>query len=734
MKHLKYLLLIVLSLVGYKVDAQTSASMGLNGVVEEYETHSDYYGNEYASFDTKTKLLKIFKIYCTTSGAGWIEAFSDWISFKVSGNRPTTISRMLKQEGSCYRWSKIYFNFTYKYSGNKVVSVTHKVITKDNLNPDCFYDHHMIDTQVDKNYTTTFKYTKYDKFGNWIERLATRNGNTWTQTRTIKYDEDWLKKQTIEIEKKQIAKYEKNNDIANLEAYLKGDLSAESKSYGLEIWNLMVCRDENLTNLDTIKKHAVCSDATVSTKAVLRQAWSSMKFQQLKANNNLDGLYLLAIDSLCTSEVADSAQAYWNEKKWASVSGVNASYQNIAKVATHPFAYPAQAKAGWRRVQQQYYDKVVLSHNDFREIERDYKDSIEGKRIFSDTDYAIQVTTRLDSLRNAEIATYLSKAQSASSEKNYSEAVEAAQHVLSINPIHPEAIELSAENGKHYLERLKKQKTLTDDAIVEYINQNPRGKYTWQMKDMRAIRLAKLAHSNKQKDEFSRIRELPMSDEARKKVYDLSERTDNRMNRGNFLHFGAEATLGYGFGADMLEGGGGAYVRLGWTVAPINVTTGFTYTAHRNQTLTTSRKNEELGIISGAMDYSTMEIPLQLRWNVVHFTEFAFYLAAGAEYHLNKGGQMVYKDPESQEKTHVKDGALLKKSNIVGYYSLGLELNHAIGMELYVKHDYTDRFNKDYVRQQYGAQSSGNLLLFNKAETSQLGKNWSFGVKMRIFY
>ena len=61
-----------------------------------------------------------------------------------------------------------------------------------------------------------------------------------------------------------------------------------------------------------------------------------------------------------------------------------------------------------------------------------------------------------------------------------------------------------------------------------------------------------------------------------------------------------------------------------------------------------------------------MEIPLQLRWNVVHFTEFAFYLAAGAEYHLNKRGQMVYKDPESQEKANVKDGTLLKKSNIVG--------------------------------------------------------------------
>ena len=70
----------------------------------------------------------------------------------------------------------------------------------------------------------------------------------------------------------------------------------------------------------------------------------------------------------------------------------------------------------------------------------------------------------------------------------------------------------------------------------------------------------------------------------------------------------------------------------------------------------------------------------------------------------------------------------------MGDYSLGLELKHLMGMELYVKHDYTDRFDKDYVRQQYGAQSASNLLLFDKAEKSQLGKNWSIGVKIRIFY
>lgn len=496
----------------------------------------------------------------------------------------------------------------------------------------------------------------------------------------------------------------------------------------------MVCRDENLTELDTIKKHAVCSNAKETTKAVLKQAWSSMKFQQLKASNNHNGLYYLAMDSLCTKEIADSARAYWNEKEWALVSDKNTSYQDIAKVAAHPFAYPEQAQAGWRRVQQQYYDKVVLSHNDFRDVERDYKATLEGKRIFSDIDYAKQVTTRLDSLRNAEISAYLSKAQSATSNKAYKEAVEASQHVLSINPNHPEAIELSAENGKHYLEQLKKQKKLTDEAIKEYIDQNPFGKYTLQMKDMRAVRLAKLAHSNKQLGEFDSIAKLPMSDEARKEVNSLSKRTDNRMNRGNFLHFGAEASLGYGFGADMLDGGGGAYVRLGWTVSPINVTTGFTYTAHKNKTLATSRQNEEQGIINGAMDYSTMEIPLQLRWNFMHNTELAFYLAAGAEYHLNKKGKIAYKDPESREKVYVKDDALLKKNNFVGYYSLGWELKHLMGMELYVKHDYTDRFDKDYVRQQYGAQSASNLLLFDKAEKSQLGKNWSIGVKIRIFY
>ena len=734
MKNFTYLLLFALCLISYKAKAQTSATMGLNGVVEEYQTNSSHIYTEYASFNPSNKRLTSYMVYCSTPGAGWTEPFEKWITFKVKGKRPTNISRMLEFDGSCYRWSKLYFNFSYKYSGNKVVSVTHKLVEKENLNPDCFYDHHVIETHVQKNYTITFKYTKYDKFGNWIERIATLNGDSWTETRTITYNEEWLTKQRIASEKNQILNYEKNNDIKGLESYLKHDLQSQSKTFGINTWNKMVCKDENLTDPNKIAEHATCSYATESTIVALKQAWSNMNLKSLIADNNFEGLYTLAQDSLCTAEAAASAQAYWNEKKWASVNNANASYQAIAKVAAHPFAYSTQARTGWQRVQQLYYDKVVLSHNDFREVDSDYVAKIEGKRIFTDKNYANKVIARRDSLRNAEIAFYLNIAQEAAKQNSYKAAVEASQHVLSINPNLHDAIDLSAENGKLYLQQLKKQSKLTDKDLETYIAQNPKGAYTEQTKDFRALRLAKQAHSNKQSSNFEQILKLPMSQEAKEKINKLQTRTINRKARGSFFHIGGEASVGYGFGKDMLEGGGGAYLRFGWTVSPINLTTGFTYNVHKNLTLSTNSNDEDKSIIRGAMDYATMEIPLQLRWNLLRDTDFAMYLAAGAEYHLNKKGKIAYKDPDSKEKTFYEDNAILKKSNFVGYYSLGWEFKHGLGLEFYVKHDFTDRFDKDYVRQHYTEQNPMNLLLFKKAENTQLGKNWSIGFKMRIFY
>lgn len=732
MKKLLHLLFLALCLLAYKANAQTSSSMGLNGVVENYEImgrndyrDTDVYPLECAIFNPANKRLTNFYFHCTTEGGGWIDAFTKYLPFKVKGNRPTNLSYMMENGGVCYRWTKIYFTLSYKYSGNKVVSVTHKVISKDNLNPDCSYDRKRIETHVEKNQTITYKYTEYDEHGNWIKRRASCKGRTWIETREITYSDEWLRKQRIDT-------YKKNNDVEGLEKYLNDNLWNESRAYGIEVWNNMVCKSENLVDSATIRKHTSYVHATDSTRVVLKNAWSNIQLHSLISANDWDGLYRFSLDSMATEAATDSARAYWNEKKWASVSDDNANYQDIAKVAVHPFAYPEQAKEGWKRVQQKYYDGVVLLHNDFRQVDEDLTAELEGKPVFVDAGYVNKVTYRRDSLRNAEITDYLQQARTAAANSQNKEAVAAAQHVLSINPDQEEAIEISAEKGKVLLDQLKTQKTLTDNDLAEYIAQNPKGKYTSQLMDTRALLLAKDAHSRKNAAKFDEIKSLPMSDEARAKVNSLSERTSNRSERGSFLHIGAEGSVGYGFGKELLEYGGGAYVRLGWTVSPINVTTGFTYNVHKHPSLS---KNElEANPVFGAMNYATMEIPLQLRWNFMHTTEVALYLAAGAEFHLNKKGKYAYKAPSNDELIQTPDDKLLKKSNLVGYYSWGMECKRFIGFEVYVKHDYTARFDKEYVRQTYGADSQSGFQLFDKSEKTQLGKNWSIGVKVRFFY
>lgn len=733
MKRSLQLLLLLFCLLANNAKAQTSTSMGLKGVVESYEIiDEEYYPVEKATFDPTNKRLMSFKVYCSTSGGGWIEAFSKYLTFKVKGKRPTNLSYMMENGGVCYRWTKLYFTFNYKWSGDKVTSVTHKVVEKENLNPDVFYDRHIIHTCVQKNYTTTYKYTAYDKYGNWIMRRAYSNGESWTEHRDITYDSEWQAKQDIALEKKGVDAYEKNNDIAGLESYLRTDLSGEANSYGVEAWNRMVCKDVNLSDIDSLEKRTAYGNATETTKAMLKNAWSNDRLHTLISSNDMEGLYSFSKDSMATAAAADSARAYWNEKEWASVADTSTSYQKIAKVAVHPFAYPAQAKEGWERVQQKYYDNVVLSHKDFRQVDDDLEAELEGKQVFVDAEYIQKTTYRRDSLRNAEIADYLQQSQTASACKDYKAAVIAAQHVLSINPNHNEAIYLSAENGKEYLHTLKRQKTLTDNDLAEYIAQNPKGKYTPEMMDTRALLLAKAAHSDKDAAKFDMVKSLPMSDKAREKVNELNQRTTNRIERGSFLHIGAEASVGYGFAKDILEYGGGAYMRFGWTVSPINITTGFCYTPHKNKSI--AKNDLYATTVRSAMNYATMEIPLQLRWNFIHATELAYYLGVGAEYHLNKKGKIAYKKPENDEEVEYADDNLLKKSNFVGYYSLGLELKHAFGMEVYVKHDLTARFDKKYVRQNYCDENLSYMILDNAAEKTQLGKNWSFGIKMRFFY
>ena len=733
MKRFSYLLLAILFLlptVGVK--AQTSASMGLNGVVESYEIDGGV--GEYAEFNPANKKLKSFQLYCTSDGGGWSGEIAQWLSFKVKGNRPATLNRVLDFGGACYRWTKVYFNFSYKYSGNKVISQTTKVIVKENLNPNCLVDLHRIDTNVEKNYTTTYKCTKNDQFGNWIERRATCKGSSWTETREIVYNKEWLNKQTAIAEKKKIQSFEETDNLYGLNNYLQSDLQPESKQYGQTAWNKLVLSSSITQKADSAHKYYVNALITPETQQKLSEAWSAYTFHQLKENNDLDGLYNLSKDSIVARTVADSVRAYWNEQKWASVSGRDATYSQIADVATHPFAYKDKANEAWNRVQQLYFTHEVMRRTDFRDVDADLAKTLGGRKVFENAELLNRVAARRDSLRNAEIADYLAQSQQAQGEKDLRKAVGAAQHVLSIDPNNEAAITLSADNGYAYLKTLKKQHVITDTDYATYVSQNPRGKYTSEVQDERALVLAKQAHSDKNVDAFANIFRLPMSQDVLKKVNSYDKRTRTRSIRGNFLHLGVEGMAGYAFGPQLAEYGGGAYVRLGWKTAPINVVAGFDYVVH-HATYVGDKNFDELNpIYRGAIDYKTMEVPLQLRWNVTHGVG-VFYLAAGAQYNLNRNGKLIFHEPlpDTGGKS-LKDSQLLKKSNFVGYYSIGVETGGVVGFELYVKHDLTDRFDKNYVRSTY-CDESRSVQLLEKSRKAQIdGKNWTVGLKMRIFY
>ena len=742
MKHFSYLLLALLFILpSVGVKAQTSASMGLNGVVESYEIDGGDYIGERATFNSASKRLTSFQVYCVhDNGDGWRESFGEWLDFKVRGNRPTTIINNDCASGTNMYAYYITFNFIYNYSGSRVTSVTEKEVTKCYLSGGYNFEkkrqnpYRLYKIDVPKNYTTTYKYTKNDQFGNWIERRATCRGNSWTETREIVYNKEWLDKQTAITEKKKIQSFEESDNLYGLSNYLQTNLQPESKAYGRTIWNKLIL-SPSITQ-STYSTHKYYADALITpeTKQKLSEAWSTYMVSQLKAKNDYNGLYKFSQDNLATHAAADSARAYWNEGMWASVSGSNATYAQIAAVATHPFAYKDKANDAWNRVQQLYFTHEVMHRTDFRDIDADLIKTIGGRKVFENALLRGRVAARRDSLCNAEIADYLTQSKQAQSEQNYEGAVSAAQHVLGISPSNEEAITLSADNGYAFLKRLKKQHAITDNDYATYVRQNPRGKYTSDVQDERALVLAKQAHSEKNVKAFANIIRLPMSQDVLKKVNSYDKRTLTRSIRGNFLHLGVEGMAGYAFGPQLAEYGGGAYVRFGWKTAPINVVTGFDYVVHHATYVGDKHFDELNPIYRGAIDYKTMEVPLQLRWNVTHGIG-VFYLAAGAQYNLNRNGKLIFHEPiPDTESKSLKDSQLLKKSNFVGYYSIGVETAGVVGFELYVKHDLTDRFDKNYVRSTY-CDENRSLQLLEKSRKAQIdGKNWTVGLKMRIFY
>ena len=540
MKRFAYTTMLLLCLTISKTKAQTSASMGLNGVVESYEISGK--GNsysEYARFNPDTKKLVYYTI--------------DDENFRVKGNRPTSFS------------NKIDWNDPWDHDGENWRSYTHNFIYSGKLVSKYAYirkiryvvrfgsplwnrpgDHWSKPHKILKT-VCTYKYTKNDIFGNWIARVATSNGESWTETRDITYNKGWLDKQLAIAEKKNLEKFEKHNDLKGLEEYLQSsDILESTKVDGKELWNKMVLSEARVHNIDSVQANANNPLATSETIEKMKETWSSYELKNVIASNSIKRIENFIDNKFTTRSAADSARTYWNELVWPSVSGTDATYQQIAEVATHRLANKAKANKEWKRVEELYYNKVVMKHTNYHDVENDKKFCINERRVIESDKYILLTKHRCDSLRNLEIALYMEKANNAAATKDYEKAVAYAQHVLSMDNNYQPAIDISAENGYQHMRELKKKKVITDADYAKYINENPRGgEYTTKICDEYALILAKRAL--KGNGAFSEIMKLPMSEKTREKVISLENSLENkiqkRLVRKSLVRMGAKSVF-----------------------------------------------------------------------------------------------------------------------------------------------------------------------------------------------
>ncbi len=754
MKRVLYLFLILLlflPLMGVKAQHVTSYSLGLKGKVESYDITSmsivddgqDLYYREVASFNVDNG--ELYKLLLNGDRFGYsifnYKGKTAWLRYVTTDNA-----------GRSY---VVYHKFKYGKNG---LPISYERLRK------CYATSYQWETE----YYCTYSDYKFDQFGNWIGRKAHRLIGTWFggddsyDMREITYEKKWYHAQIQERERAELNSLEKKGDLRRIRAFYEGcdesfknevikfwnsrifnqkhtldellDISGygiatkETKDKAIRLWNEQVFKEK--LNLDDYRNIVGNILSTKESKEKARALWS----KEVYRNNieDVDRLYEMTKDTMITQLYVDSIRMCWNTAKWKNID--KQSYSEIAALANHPFCFPDSSSCGWNRVQQLYFSHEVMRRTDFRQVDDDLAKTIGGRKVFENVGLRNRVIARRDSLRNAEIADNLAQARQAESDKDIEKAISKAQHVLSIDPNNATAISLSADNGYAYLKKLKRQNRITDDDYATYVSQNPWGKYTVEIQDERALTLAKQAHSKKDVAAFTDIFRLPMSQYVYKKVNSYDKRTLKRSVRGNFLHLGVEGMAGYAFGPQLTEYGGGANIRLGWTTAPINVVTGFDYMVH-HATYVGDKDFDKLNpIYRGAIDYTTMEIPLQLRWNVTHGIN-AFYLAVGAQYNFNRKAKLIFHEPFSDaDEKSLKDARLLKKNNFVGYYSIGYEISGIVGLELYVKHDLTDRFDKDYVRSTYCDESQSIQLLEKSKKTQIDGKNWTIGLKMRISY
>lgn len=693
----------------------TSASMGLKGKVLSYTTISfDIYMSgrdlayyEYMKFDPEDgKVLEM-----ELNGFEY-----DYSCFNFSGKLGYLRSNRLKKlDGSYYS-----VNNLFKYAKNGLPSEYIREIRNKSTGWLWKTDYHCVYSDY-----------KFDEFGNWIGRKSRRYvgrfdwyGTYSYEIREIDYEENWYHAEMVKLQRPQLTRLEKKMDLDGIRKFYQ---HCEPNFYDeiIHFWNKHIF--DALKSLDELKSIANYNIATQSTKDEARSRWSKIMYENIVENYNPDKLYELAQDTLFTEVYQDSLRLYWNKMQWENVDIVN--YKKLAQLATHPYSFPDLSNKGWKRVQQLYWKTKVDTVRDFRHVKEFLQDSLCNKSVFGDSPYYVQ---RIDSLYNclrmSEIDEYLARAKKAEKDGDLQQVIDASQHVLAIAPDHHEAVELSAEAAYSLISRLKKDGNVAVRDYTNYISSNPNGKYTPSMRDERAMIIAKQSYWKKDYEAFDSIDKSELSKKIAKKVSILEDKTFNRQYRGNFFHIGVGAHFAGNLdGSGALHAGGGAFVRFGWTVSPVNVAIGANYMATTLIGDSKSRTSDEELLSKGVIGYRTFAVPVQLRWNVVHNPFMAFYIGAGMQFNfnINKGCIRFAHDKDLT----INDSEIIKKkTDVSGYYSLGYTMNRYCGFELFVLHDINSPFNKEYVQNNYGQ------MLKKGSVNGQLKSNIRMGISMYFFY
>lgn len=430
-----------------------------------------------------------------------------------------------------------------------------------------------------ETYTVNFKNYEYDEEGKWISRTIIENGDesedNCRYTFTTKYicEQQW--KQCLE-----------SGQLKNVEDFAKSDsvLTAAIRKDGYALYDL------EQADYDIIKAYRY------------------------------------------------KAAEYWNAHILDEVAKRNTNDVDVLfAVAQNPIVYPQVKDAALELINKQIYDRA-LAETDFQKVEKFVNYKIDDTNILKDQ-YRDLIQSRATQLRNDSIAHLEHSVSEAYDAGKYADATKYCRNLLEIDRTHSLArqrladaeLELIKQTPTQTLEELR-EKCKTYQQNYAYANSQCVEAGDYYVGALLNEDFYNLRSYIQEIDEVARL--FIMSATSRESLRTARHRSQKKLDRRAFRHsmFHGEGNfvgvkVGAGIGGGNSEFGwfADANLRFGRMCNWFNIVVGGRYVA---------AKGQDSDKVRGRLAYSQIVIPAELRWNIYHGDECAFYLGAGAEGHV----------------------------------------------------------------------------------------------------